>query len=63
MTRSDLVSRVSAIFPYVNVVNVERIISIIIDFVDTFLMKPEDIRKTIVHLDWKNQMQIVLDSL
>ena len=38
-------------------------ISIIIDFVDTFLMKPEDIRKTIVHLDWKNQMQIVLDSL
>ena len=31
MTRSDLVSRVSAIFPYVNVGNVERIISIIID--------------------------------
>ncbi len=31
MTRSDLVSRVSAIFPYVNIGNVERIISIIID--------------------------------
>jgi len=31
MTRSDLVSRVSAVFPYVNVGNVERIISIIID--------------------------------
>ena len=31
MTRSDLVARVSAMFPYVNVGNVERIISIIID--------------------------------
>lgn len=33
MTRSDLVSRVSAIFPYVNIGNIERIISIIIDLI------------------------------
>lgn len=31
MTRSDLVSRISAVYPYMHVRNVERVISIIID--------------------------------
>jgi glycosyltransferase involved in cell wall biosynthesis len=35
----------------------------IIDFVDQFTMKPEDIRKTVEHLKWKYQMQRVLDSV
>lgn len=30
MTRSDLVARISAIYPYMNVKNVDRVISIII---------------------------------
>ena len=39
MTRSDLVSRISAIFPYVNIGNVERIISIIIELMIDKLQK------------------------
>lgn len=35
----------------------------IIDFVDHFTMKPEDIRKTVEHLKWKIQMQRVLDAV
>ena len=35
----------------------------IIDFVDHFAMRPEDIRKTVEHLSWKIQMQRVLDKL
>ena len=35
----------------------------IVDFMDHFTMKPEDIRKTVEHLKWKNQMQRVLDSV
>ena len=35
----------------------------ILDFIDQFKMKPEDIRKTVEHLTWKVQMQKVLDSL
>ena len=35
----------------------------IIDFMDHFTMKPEDIRKTVEHLKWKIQMQRVLDSV
>lgn len=35
----------------------------IIDFVDGFTMKPEDIRKTVEHLTWKIQMQRVVDSV
>ena len=35
----------------------------IIDFVDHFTMKPEDIRKTVEHLKWKYQMQRVLDAV
>ena len=31
MTRSDLVSRISAVYPYMHVRNVERVISIIVD--------------------------------
>lgn len=33
----------------------------IIDFIDRFSMKPEDIRKTVEHLTWKIQMQRVID--
>lgn len=32
----------------------------IIDFMDSFTMKPEDIRKTVEHLSWKIQMQKVI---
>jgi glycosyltransferase involved in cell wall biosynthesis len=35
----------------------------IIDFLDYFTMKPEEIRKTVEHLAWKNQMQRVLDAV
>ena len=35
----------------------------IIDFVESFTIKPEDIRKTVEHLSWKNQMQIIVDSI
>jgi hypothetical protein len=32
----------------------------IIDFMDCFTMKPEEIRKTVEHLSWKEQMKEVL---
>ena len=35
----------------------------ILDFMDHFQMKPEEIRKTVEHLTWKKQMQIVVDSI
>lgn len=35
----------------------------IVDFVDSFIMKPEDIRKTVEHLTWKIQMQHVVDAV
>lgn len=35
----------------------------IIDFVDHFKMKPEEIRKTVEQLKWKIQMQRVLDAV
>ena len=35
----------------------------ILDFMDHFAMKPEEIRKTVEHLTWKIQMQRVLDSV
>ena len=35
----------------------------IIDFMERFTMKPEEIRKTVEHLTWKIQMQKVLNSL
>ena len=35
----------------------------IIDFMDNFAMKPEDIRKTVEHLSWKIQMQHVLSAV
>lgn len=35
----------------------------IIDFMDHFTMKPEDIRKTVEHLTWKIQMQRVVDAI
>lgn len=35
----------------------------IIDFMDHFTMKPEDIRKTVEHLTWKIQMQRVIDGV
>ena len=35
----------------------------IIDFLDHFQMKPEEIRKTVEHLTWKKQMQIVVDAI
>ena len=38
-------------------VNIQQII----DFVDTHQLNPEDIRKTVEHLSWKNQMQRVID--
>ena len=40
-------------------IDIERII----DFMDTFSMKPEEIRKTVEHLTWKIQMQKVIFSL
>ena len=35
----------------------------IIDFIDRFSMKPEDIRKTVEHLTWKIQMQRVVEEV
>ncbi len=35
----------------------------IIDFMDRFSMKPEDIRKTVEHLTWKIQMQRVVEEV
>ena len=35
----------------------------IIDFMDHFTMKPEDIRKTVEHLTWKIQMQQVVNQI
>lgn len=35
----------------------------IIDFIEHFTMKPEEIRKTVEHLTWKNQMQRVIDEV
>ena len=35
----------------------------IIDFIDHFMMKPEEIRKTVEHLTWKIQMQKVIDAI
>ena len=35
----------------------------IIDFIDSFSMKPEEIRKTVEHLAWKIQMQRVVDEV
>lgn len=35
----------------------------IIDFMDHFTMKPEEIRKTVDHLTWKIQMQRVIDNV
>ena len=35
----------------------------IIDFIDRFSMKPEDIRKTVEHLTWKIQMQRVVETI
>lgn len=35
----------------------------ILDFVDDFTMKPEEIRYTVKHLTWKNQMQKVISGV
>ena len=35
----------------------------IVDLMDHFQMKPEEIRKTVEHLTWKKQMQIVVDAI
>ena len=35
----------------------------IIDFMDSFSMKPEEIRKTVEHLTWRIQMQRVVDEI
>jgi len=35
----------------------------IVDFMDHFTMKPEEIRHTVEHLTWKIQMQTVLDDV
>ena len=35
----------------------------IIDFMDAFTMKPEDIRKTVENLSWKIQMRRVIDAI
>ncbi len=34
----------------------------IIDFIDTHLFVPEVIRKTVIHLSWKNQMNLVVEK-
>jgi len=38
-------------------------IQAIINFVSHFTMKPEEIRKTVEHLTWKIQMQLVVDAV
>jgi len=35
----------------------------LLDFMDNFQMKPEDIRRTVEHLTWKIQMQRVIDAV
>ena len=40
-------------------VDVERII----DFLDSFKMQPEEVRKTVEHLTWKIQMKKVVDDV
>lgn len=35
----------------------------ILDFMDRFTMKPEEIRRTVEHLTWKIQMQCVVDAV
>ena len=40
-------------------VDIEQIVM----FLDSFRMKPEDIRKSVEPLSWKHQMQLVIDSL
>lgn len=42
-----------------SVINIERIIA----FFESFQMKPEEIRKTVEYLTWKNQMQCVIDVI
>lgn len=39
------------------------VIQQIVDFIDHFAIKPEDIRHTVEHLAWKIQMQEVLDAV
>ena len=34
----------------------------ILDFIDQHQFNPEDIRKTVENLSWKNQMQKVIDE-
>ena len=38
-------------------------IQTILDFMDTFTMKPEDIRQTVEHLSWKIQMEHVVEVI
>lgn len=40
-------------------INVQQILA----FVDSFSMQPVDIRKTVEHLSWKNQMQQVISAI
>ena len=35
----------------------------IVDFVNHFTMRPEEVRKTVEHLTWKIQMQKVVDAI
>ena len=35
----------------------------IIEFINHFSMKPDDVRKTVAHLAWKNQMRQVVDQV
>ena len=38
-------------------------IQAVIDFMDYFTMKPEEIRKTVEHLAWRIQMQDVIEAV
>jgi hypothetical protein len=40
-------------------IDIERILH----FIDNFSIRPEDIRRTVNHLSWKNQMEIVVKSI
>ena len=40
-------------------IDIERILH----FIDNFPISPKDIRKTVEHLSWKNQMEIVIKSI
>ena len=42
-----------------SLINIQRII----DFVDNFSMKPKIIRKSVEHLNWKQQMKEVVDAI